>query len=137
MVIANSSVGMTSTHAYAQSSLSMTTIRHKVADSQGKENYLGFYQNLLNQRQNTQGLNVNSGGNQVSGLSSISQIKLRVWTKDEYGNDELVDLKSADVGAIFLVRNFIGRSRDLHVLRDKVGRGGFGLFAVASHYRDI
>ena len=28
--------------------------------------------------------------------------KLRVWTKDEQGNDELIDLLSADVGAIYL-----------------------------------
>ena len=28
--------------------------------------------------------------------------RLRVWTKDEEGNDELIDLSSADVGAIFL-----------------------------------
>jgi len=28
--------------------------------------------------------------------------KLRVWTKDENGNDELIDLKKADVGAIHL-----------------------------------
>ena len=28
--------------------------------------------------------------------------KLKVWTKDEYGNDYLIDLKEADVGAIYL-----------------------------------
>lgn len=28
--------------------------------------------------------------------------KLRVWTKDENGNDELINLKDADVGAIYL-----------------------------------
>jgi len=28
--------------------------------------------------------------------------RLRVWTKDENGNDELMDLKTADVGAIYL-----------------------------------
>ncbi len=28
--------------------------------------------------------------------------KLRIWTKDEYGNDKLLSLKDADVGAIFL-----------------------------------
>lgn len=28
--------------------------------------------------------------------------KLRVWTKDEEGNDKLIDLKKADVGAIYL-----------------------------------
>ena len=28
--------------------------------------------------------------------------KLKVWTKDENGNDYLMDLKKADVGAIYL-----------------------------------
>ncbi|WP_051637128.1 hypothetical protein [Lachnospira multipara] len=28
--------------------------------------------------------------------------KLKVWTKDDEGNDQLIDLKSADVGAIYL-----------------------------------
>ena len=28
--------------------------------------------------------------------------RLKVWTKDEYGNDKLLNLKEADVGAIFL-----------------------------------
>ena len=28
--------------------------------------------------------------------------KLKVWTKDENGNDYLIDLKKADVGAIYL-----------------------------------
>lgn len=28
--------------------------------------------------------------------------KLRIWTKDEFGNDKLINLKDADVGAIYL-----------------------------------
>ena len=41
--------------------------------------------------------------------------RLRIWTKDEYGNDELYTLKQADVGAIYLSKcntDFTARGND-------------------------
>lgn len=42
---------------------------------------------------------------------------LKVWTKDEDGNDQLMDLKSADVGAIYL-----GNARTEFQLKDDANR---------------
>lgn len=42
---------------------------------------------------------------------------LKVWTKDENGNDQLIDLKSADVGAIYL-----GNARTEFQLKDDANR---------------
>lgn len=81
MVIANSSVGMTSTRAYTQSSLTQMSFNRRVVDTGHKENYLSFYQNLLGQKQDTQATNVNSSGNLTSGMSSIAQIKLQLLHK--------------------------------------------------------
>lgn len=43
--------------------------------------------------------------------------KLRIWTQDEAGNDELIDLRSADIGAIFL-----GNASTDYSLNDSLNR---------------